>query len=73
MNWHSFKSNNNENFRYFRLFNAETNKICRRVNKSTLPVPESSVYFNQKVRLFHDDTLQTFYRRFCFTPDGELM
>lgn len=25
------------------------------------------------MRFFHDDTLQTFFRRLCFTPDGKLL
>lgn len=24
-------------------------------------------------RLFHDDTFKSFYRRLCFSPDGELV
>lgn len=48
-------------------------RLVRRLNKSTYPVDESSPLYNKQVRLFHDDTLQTFYRRLTFTPDGELM
>ena len=25
------------------------------------------------MRIFHDDTLQTFFRRLTFTPDGQLL
>lgn len=59
--------------RYLRIFDATTLKPIRRLTKSTYPVGESSPLFNKQVRLFHDDTLQTFYRRLTFTPDGELM
>ena len=27
----------------------------------------------KSVRLFHDDTFQSFYRRLAFSPDGELL
>lgn len=27
----------------------------------------------KKVRLFHDDTFQSFFRRLAFSPDGELL
>lgn len=59
--------------RYMRIFDANTLKPIRRLNKSTYPVDESSPLYNKQVRLFHDDTLQTFYRRLTFTPDGEMM
>lgn len=44
-----------------------------RVNKSTLPVGEGHELHGHRLRLFHDDTLQTFFRRLCFTPDGKLL
>jgi chromatin assembly factor 1 subunit B len=28
---------------------------------------------SKKTRLFHDDTLKTFYRRLTFSPDGQLL
>lgn len=59
--------------RILRVFNVNTFKVHRRINKSTYPVDESSPFFNKTIRLFHDDTLQTFFRRLTFTPDGELM
>lgn len=59
--------------RTLRIFNNNSFKICRRVNKSTYPVDEASPLHNKTIRLFHDDTLQTFFRRLTFSPDGELM
>lgn len=59
--------------RYFRMFDVKTNKVCRRLNKSTYPLTEDSPLYNKNIRLFHDDTLLTFYRRLCFSPDGELI
>lgn len=41
--------------------------------KSILPVPCDSPLNGKVIRLFHDETLQTFYRRLCFSPDGQLI
>lgn len=60
-------------FSSFRLYSTNNFKMQRRINKSTYPVDESSPFYNKTIRLFHDDTLQTFYRRICFSPDGLLM
>lgn len=59
--------------RYFRLFNTQTFKLFRRVSKARYPVDTDSPFYDKTFRLFHDDTLQTFYRRLCFSPDGELI
>lgn len=59
--------------RFLRIFDAQTKKNVQRNNKSVLPVAKSSHLFEQNVRLFHDDTLQTFFRRLSFSPDGSLI
>lgn len=59
--------------RHFRVFDASTMKILSRSNKCTMPVPEVSALPGKVLRIFHDDTLQTFFRRLCFSPDGELI
>lgn len=59
--------------RFLRFFDVQTKKNVQRNSKSTLPVPESSSYYQKAVRLFHDDTLQTFFRRLSFSPDGQLI
>lgn len=59
--------------RTLRFFNVNSFKLFRRVNKSKYPVDESSPLYNKPIRLFHDDTLLTFFRRLTFSPDGELM
>lgn len=59
--------------RYFRLFHARTHKLCRRLSKARYPMDKQSPHYEKTFRLFHDDTLQTFYRRMCFSPDGELI
>lgn len=56
-----------------RIFDIQSKKVLHRINKSTLPVPESNELNGKRVRLFHDDTLQTFFRRLSFTPDGKLL
>lgn len=59
--------------RYMRVFDVETKRIVSRSNKCLLPVPESCELYGKITRLYHDDTLQTFYRRLCFSPDSELL
>lgn len=59
--------------RYFRIFDVKTKKNIQRNNKSMLPVPSTSKFYKKSIRLFHDDTLQTFFRRLCFSPDGSLI
>ncbi|CAD7013562.1 unnamed protein product [Ceratitis capitata] len=59
--------------RYLRIFDIQTKRVIYRINKSSLPVGEGHELHGQRLRLFHDDTLQTFFRRLCFTPDGKLL
>ena len=59
--------------RFLRMFDAHTKKCVQRCYKSTLPVPKNNPLFEKNIRLFHDDTLQTFFRRLNFSPDGELI
>ncbi len=57
-------------------------KATHRVYKAKLPVPvqvdkedaaSGMTIEERNVRLFHDDTFQSFYRRIDFSPDGELL
>lgn len=59
--------------RYFRVFDLHTKKVLTRNNKCVLPVPKESPLHGKTVRLYHDDTLQTFFRRLSFSPDGNLI
>lgn len=59
--------------RYFRVFDANNRKIVQRNFKSELPVTAESPFYQKSVRLFHNDTLQTFFRRLTFSPDGQLI
>ncbi|XP_055531144.1 chromatin assembly factor 1 subunit B [Wyeomyia smithii] len=59
--------------RYFRVFDLHSKKVLTRSNKSLLPVGKDSPLHGHTIRLYHDDTLQTFFRRLSFSPDGNLI
>ncbi|XP_061383079.1 chromatin assembly factor 1 subunit B-like [Danaus plexippus] len=56
--------------RVFRTFDVGTKKVLSRSSKAILPFPKEHTLHEVKVRLYHDDTLQTYYRRLHFSPDG---
>ncbi|KAH8394751.1 hypothetical protein KR222_004056 [Zaprionus bogoriensis] len=59
--------------RVLRIFDVNSKRCLHRVSKSTLPVKEGHELHGRSMRLYHDGTLQTFFRRLCFTPDGKLL
>ncbi|KAJ8721164.1 hypothetical protein PYW07_001939 [Mythimna separata] len=59
--------------RVFRTFDVTSKKVLSRSSKAILPFPAEHPLHEVKVRLFHDDTLQTYYRRLQFSPDGLLL
>lgn len=59
--------------RKLRVFQVSSKKLVARVGKALLPVPKDHELYGKKVNLFHDDTIQTFFRRLTFSPDGELL
>ncbi|CRL06429.1 CLUMA_CG019620, isoform A [Clunio marinus] len=59
--------------RYLRFFDTQSKKIIQRINKLMLPVKPESPFHQKTIRMFHDDTLQTFFRRLCFSPDGNII
>lgn len=60
--------------RYCRIYNIGTKKLVYKIHKTTLPVVEAEDNVTEKsTRLFYDDTLKSFCRRLCFSPDGELL
>lgn len=59
--------------RVFRTFDVTSKKVISRSNKAILPFPSEHPFHDVKVRLYHDDTLQTYYRRLHFSPDGLLI
>ena len=69
-------------FRTLRIYNTKNYKNKSKTHKAALPVevenkvenPSSQTCIEERnVRLFHDDTFQSFYRRLDFSPDGELL
>ncbi|XP_041988346.1 chromatin assembly factor 1 subunit B [Aricia agestis] len=59
--------------RVFRAIDVATKKVVSRSSKAILPFPKDHALYDTKVRLYHDDTLQTYYRRLQFSPDGVLI
>lgn len=59
--------------RSMRVYNAASQKMVAKSNKCTLPLPVGHTLAGEMVRLYHDDTLQTFFRRLCFSPDGSIL
>ncbi|KOB71813.1 Chromatin assembly factor 1 subunit B [Operophtera brumata] len=59
--------------RTFRTFDLTTKKVVSRSSKAILPFPAGHSLHGARVRLYHDDTLQTYYRRLQFSPDGLLV
>lgn len=56
-----------------RVFDAYTRKTVARSSKGSLPFPDSSPLYGQAVRLYHDDTLKSYFRRLTFSPEGSLL
>ncbi|CAD0200107.1 unnamed protein product [Chrysodeixis includens] len=59
--------------RVMRTFDVASKKVTSRSSKAMLPFPAEHPLHDVKVRLYHDDTLQTYYRRLQFSPDGLLL
>ncbi|XP_016927742.3 chromatin assembly factor 1 subunit B [Drosophila suzukii] len=59
--------------RQMRIFDANTKRVLHRVGKCGFPVKEGHEMHGKMIRLYHDGTLPTFFRRLCFTPDGKLL
>lgn len=56
--------------RQCRLFDINTKRVVQRVNKARIPTPADHPLNGKTVRLFYDDTFQSFFRRLAFSPDG---
>ncbi|KAI5633858.1 chromatin assembly factor 1 subunit B [Phthorimaea operculella] len=59
--------------RVFRTFDLTSKKVASRSSKACLPFASGHPLHDVTVRLYHDDTLQTYYRRLSFSPDGLLI
>lgn len=58
-----------------RIYSMATKNCIHNVSKMVPPNAnkESSETKPKSVRLFHDDTLRSFFRRLAFSPDGQLL
>lgn len=59
--------------RHCRLIDVKAMKTVQRVHKAVIPTPPGHPLEGQTVRLFHDDTFKSFFRRLTFTVDGSLI
>ncbi|XP_015113309.1 chromatin assembly factor 1 subunit B [Diachasma alloeum] len=59
--------------RHCRLIDIKAMKTVQRVHKAVIPTPPGHPLEGQTVRLFHDDTFKSFFRRLTFTVDGSLI
>ncbi|GFU17641.1 chromatin assembly factor 1 subunit B [Nephila pilipes] len=57
--------------RALRIFNLNTKKTAYRIQRA--PWSVTTEKGSTRARLFFDDTLKSYFRRLCFTPDGELL
>ena len=67
------------NFRSCRIFNLSNEKCLHNISKMSLPQPSTSTGDSpsetktKSFKMFHDDTMRSFFRRLTFTPDGEVL
>lgn len=57
--------------RSLRIYSMANKNLVSHCNKAVIPRSKEST--NTAVRIFHDDTLKTYFRRLCFSPDGFLL
>ncbi|XP_069616865.1 chromatin assembly factor 1 subunit B [Ranitomeya imitator] len=58
--------------RVMRVYRTETKRVAFNVSKMTsaIPTPEGEA---KTYRMYHDDSMKSFFRRLTFTPDGSLL
>jgi len=54
------------------VFNTKNYKLFNKCDKS-VPLGKKGDGEEVKSRLFHDDTLKSFFRRLSFSPDGQIL
>ncbi|CAL7934390.1 unnamed protein product [Xylocopa violacea] len=59
--------------RICRLIDINTRKTVQRVYRAKIPTPVDHPIKDKTVRLFHDDTFKSFFRRLTFSTDGLLI
>lgn len=57
--------------RSLRIYSMANKNLVSHCSKAVIPRSKEST--NTAVRIFHDDTLKTYFRRLCFSPDGFLL
>lgn len=62
-----------KNYRICRLIDVNTKKTVQSVSKAKIPTPAGNPLEDKVVRLFHDDTFKSFFRRLTYSPDGLLL
>lgn len=60
-------------FRMCRLIDINTKKTVQRAYRAKIPTPPNHPLKDKTVRLFYDDTFQSFFRRLTFSLDGMLI
>lgn len=54
------------------MFNTSNYKLFSKCDKA-VPLGKKGEGEETKIRLFHDDTLKSFFRRLSFSPDGKIL
>ncbi|XP_077336046.1 chromatin assembly factor 1 subunit B isoform X1 [Lithobates pipiens] len=57
--------------RIMRVYRTETKRVAFNVSK--MPSNSATEGENKTYRMFHDDSMKSFFRRLTFTPDGSLL
>jgi len=58
--------------RSLRIFSVSNNKCIHNVNKLQMSKDKENTE-TTSVRMYHDDTMKSFFRRMCFSSDGSLL
>ncbi|XP_028399904.1 chromatin assembly factor 1 subunit B-like [Dendronephthya gigantea] len=59
-----------------RIYNTSNYRCCFNINKVTLPScakSETGTQSSKQIKIFHDETMPSFFRRLTFSPDGLLL
>ncbi|XP_028399903.1 chromatin assembly factor 1 subunit B-like [Dendronephthya gigantea] len=59
-----------------RIYNTSNYRCCFNINKVTVPScakSETGTQSSKQIKIFHDETMPSFFRRLTFSPDGLLL
>ncbi|XP_071504009.1 chromatin assembly factor 1 subunit B-like [Diadema antillarum] len=60
--------------RSLRVYSLQSNRCMHHINKMSMAATSNNGESMMKqYRMFHDDTMKSFFRRLTFSPDGELL